>query len=246
MAGLRRECGGAQTSPDPHRAPDRPPLSGAASGAGRRARRPSGVEQGGVGGAAGRRGELAVVAGGQLGAAAQGQLLEDVGEVRLHGRLGDAEPVGGLEVAQPFDDQLHDLLLATAEPLMEGQLPGRGGAARAASSAMVWAITRLVAHTSPRWTTRMALTRLSTVALLGRMPRTPAFKASTAHRSSPSAPGRMTQGRTPFRRSSRQVSRAPATWASTRKMWAALRRSASRIGRVLISVTTNDRSVPRS
>ncbi len=65
-----------------------------------------------------------MVAGGQLGPAAQGQLLEDVGQMGLHGGFRDAEPVGDLEIAQPIDDQLHDLVLPAAEPLVEGHLPG--------------------------------------------------------------------------------------------------------------------------
>jgi hypothetical protein len=117
---------------------------------------------------------------------------------------------------------------------------------RAANSATVMAITRLLAHTSPWWTTRTALRRFSKVALLGRIPRTPVFRASTAHRSCPSAPARMTRGRTPFRRSSRQISRAPAVCASTRRIWGTLLRSISRMGGAVISpTTTNERSALR-
>ncbi len=72
------------------------------------------------------RHDAAVVARGELGPAAQRELLEDVREVRLHGRLGDPEPLGGLQVAEPAHDEVHDLLLPGAQSLPEGQLAHRG------------------------------------------------------------------------------------------------------------------------
>jgi hypothetical protein len=68
----------------------------------------------------GRRGEAAVVACGKLSTAAQRQLLEDVGEMCLHGCLGDPEPTRGLEIAEPIDNKVHDLLLSSAQSFAEG------------------------------------------------------------------------------------------------------------------------------
>ena len=65
----------------------------------------------------GRRGEATVVACGKLSTSAQCQLLEDVGEMGLHGRLGDPESSRGLEIAEPIDHEVHDLLLASAQAL---------------------------------------------------------------------------------------------------------------------------------
>jgi hypothetical protein len=41
----------------------------------------------------GRRREIRMVARGELSPAAQRELLEDAGEMCLHGRLGDPEPM---------------------------------------------------------------------------------------------------------------------------------------------------------
>src|ERR1700730_16499767 len=70
----------------------------------------------------GRRGEATVVAGGKLSTSTQRQLLEDVGEMGLHGRLGDPESSCGLEIAEPIDHEVHDLLLSSAQSLAKGQL----------------------------------------------------------------------------------------------------------------------------
>ena len=90
-----------------------------------------------------------MVACGKLSTSAQCQLLEDVGEMGLHGRLGDPESSRGLEIAEPIDHEVHDLLLASAQALAKASFPGGGLTDRAASSATVRATTRLVAHTSP-------------------------------------------------------------------------------------------------
>src|SRR6185436_9297877 len=74
-----------------------------------------GAGPGAVGG--GQRREVAVIERGQLTAAPQHQLLEDVSQVRLDRCLADVEPAGHFLVAQPAGDELGDVLLATAEPV---------------------------------------------------------------------------------------------------------------------------------
>ena len=73
-----------------------------------------------------RRRKGRVVACGKLSTAAQRQLLEDAGEMRLHGRLGDPEPTRGLDIAEPIDNKVHDLLLSRAQSFADGQLSHPG------------------------------------------------------------------------------------------------------------------------
>src|SRR5258708_31992884 len=72
---------------------------------------------------------------------------------------------------------------------------GTALAERAASSSTMSVRTRWLAHTWPWCTRRTALIRVSTVALLTRIPRAPHLSACTAHASSASAPARITHGR---------------------------------------------------
>src|SRR5260370_14673119 len=75
---------------------------------------------GAVGG--GERRDAAVIQRGELPAAAQHQLLEDVGQVRLDRRLGDVEAAGHLLIAEPARDELGAVLLAAAQAAAERRL----------------------------------------------------------------------------------------------------------------------------
>src|SRR6266851_9204857 len=110
---------GIERDPGPERWPDYPgpagpvnPPGGTRCGAGEALAGP-----GAVGG--GERREAAVIQRRELPAAAQHQLLEDVGQVRLDGGLGDVEAAGHLLVAQPARDELGDVLLAKAQAAPE-------------------------------------------------------------------------------------------------------------------------------
>src|SRR5262249_24936235 len=58
------------------------------------------------------------------------ELLEDVREVRLHGRLGDREPARDFAVAQTAGGETHDLLLALAQAAADRRLDLRAEPAR--------------------------------------------------------------------------------------------------------------------
>src|SRR5438445_6777174 len=69
----------------------------------------------------GRRREARMVARGKLSPAAQRELLEDAGEMCIHGRLGDPEPIAGLQIAEPTHNEVHDLLLSGTDSVRKGQ-----------------------------------------------------------------------------------------------------------------------------
>src|SRR6266446_10357811 len=105
--------------PGPERWPDYPgpagpvnPPGGTRCGAGEAL-----AGLGAVGG--GERRQAAVIQRRELPAAAQHQLLEDVGQVRLDRRLGDVEAAGHLLIAEPARDELGDVLLAAAQAAPE-------------------------------------------------------------------------------------------------------------------------------
>ena len=60
---------------------------------------------------------------------AEAELLEDVGDVRLHGGLADVELGADLRVGQPSRDQPEDLQLALGQLVEALRRRGTGGCA---------------------------------------------------------------------------------------------------------------------
>ena len=112
----------------------------------------------------------------RLDAVAEVELLEDVRDVRLHGRLADEELLPDLGVGEAVGDQAQDLELA------RGQLVERLAAASGRGMRVNCSITRFVTvgerSASPAATVRIAASSCSGGSSLSTKPLAPARSAS--------------------------------------------------------------------